>query len=131
MPVMELRGDHDSVQRPPAPAHVGVEEQTGHDLHDGQHSGELGAEAGGEEEHERRGDENAVEWMVAQPADPIEMHRRVVDGVEPPQERHLVAPAVGPVGDEVEQDDAEDERAHRTARSRRAGAGQARAATPG
>ena len=46
--------------------------------------------------------------MSAETADPIEVDSRVVDRVEPPQERHLVTPAVDPVGDEVEQDDAEE-----------------------
>jgi hypothetical protein len=108
VPVVELRGDDHLVERSEAPADVGVDEEAGDQLDRGERTGQRGVEPGGEEEHERRGDDRAVERVVAQPADPVHRRARVVDGVEPPQRRHLVRPSVHPVHEHVEEHDREE-----------------------
>ncbi len=67
-----------------------MEEEARHGLGHGQGTGELGVEARSEEKEERRGHDRPVERVTPQPADPVEVLGRVVDGVEPPQERDLV-----------------------------------------
>ena len=94
VPVMELRSDHDAVKGPPPPPHVGVQEEAGHDLHDGEGTRHLEREAGGDEEQEGWRQQGAVERVAAEPAHPVQLLRGVVDAVEPPQEADLVAPSV-------------------------------------
>jgi hypothetical protein len=91
-----------------------VEEQPGHQLHHHQHPAQLGAEAGHQQQHEGGGQHGGVDGVEPEAADPVELLGRVVDAVEPPQERHLVAEPVAPVADHVEQQDAQ----HRPGRRR-------------
>ena len=106
--MVELGRDHHAVQGTQPPAHVGVQEQSEGDLHDGEQSHVGQVNARGSQEHVDRSEQCTVERMVAQPARPIELPGRVVHGMEPPQERDLVAEPVQPVERAVEQQDGGD-----------------------
>ena len=54
-------------------------------------------------------DKRLVKWVEAAGGGPVEVFAGMVDGVEAPEERHGVGPAVAPVGAEFEDEDRKEE----------------------
>lgn len=107
MPMVEFGGDHDLLQRAPLPPHVGMQKEAEQNLQQGEQANKLQGKAGHSHKHERRGEECAVEGMVAEAADPVEPVRRMVNGMEAPKERHLMAEAMQPVREQIKEEHAE------------------------
>jgi hypothetical protein len=98
MPVVKERCHVDPFDQPPANIDVGTHEQPADPFQDEHRGHHRHREA--EHQHRQRGrepGEGCVQRMTSGRRQPVELHRRVMDPMKPPQHRGLVAEAMTPV----------------------------------
>ena len=103
VPVMEDGGGDEALERAEAEADVGVDENREEAVDSDEEAEGLFGEA--EEidgDDAADADKSLVDGMEAAGGGPVEVLAGVVDGVEAPEKRHGVGPAVAPIGAEFE-----------------------------
>lgn len=110
MPMVKLRGGEDVTEGTEVDPEIGVNRDRLHpDQDDVGIEGRLGEAANIERNHDHRARDEDFHEMGARPREPIHGVARVVNGMELPKHDRLVMCAVGPVLEEIGEEDCDQE----------------------
>ena len=101
--MVKFRRHDDFGQWAQSQTNVGVQEQPEEDLSEGYQPRCFRWKTCSNEEKEGRGDERAVKGMCTEPACPIHVFGRVMNGMKAPQLRDLVIPSMCPIACQIKQ----------------------------